>query len=349
MSQSSHYCGAARCFAVMSFALLLPISSQYVQAERATTPPKDRVAVVRKGTSSRTTRKQALAALPVDQLTGAARERVDAVLQSTSMFRALPTVSFQVDPNVYRFFLAHPEVAVSIWRALDISEFELERTGQDRYVANAGDGSTGAIEVLYRDDRQCLLICDGKYKNPFMVRPIKASAVIHLQNRFSRKKDGTEFVEHRIHMFASFPSQTVKAAARIVSPVSNMIVDRNFRDVSLFVHMMSVAMERRPGWIERLASRLNGIMEIRKEQFLRLAAQVFVTARKRDLIQASMPGDISVDRVMDPLRQSAHPTSIPDSRNRSKLDVAKRPTDDVSADPPFRNRVVSNAKPTASK
>ena len=82
-------------------------------------------------------------------------------------------------------------------------------------------------------------------------------------------------------MFVSFPSQTVEMAAKILAPVGNVILDRNFKEVSIFMHMMSLAMERQPGWVERVAKQLEGVLPIRQPQLLKVAARVYIDGQRR--------------------------------------------------------------------
>ncbi|GIT30470.1 MAG: hypothetical protein Ct9H300mP1_25160 [Planctomycetaceae bacterium] len=46
---------------------------------------------------------------------------------------------------------------------------------------------------------------------------------------------------HQAALFLAFPQQSVRNVAKLISPVTNMIADRNFRDISLFLRMMQVA------------------------------------------------------------------------------------------------------------
>ena len=76
----------------------------------------------------------------------------------------------------------------------------------------------------------------------------------------------------------TFPSQTFDTVARIMSPLSNAIIDQNFREVSLFLHMMSTAMERQPGWVENVSSRLEGVWPERRTQLMEVTVDVFADA-----------------------------------------------------------------------
>ena len=243
--------------------------------------------VVEKGTSSSAARKSAAAALPVQRMTAANRARAEAAVASASLFRELPAIEIEVEPAVYDYFVSHPDVAASIWRVMKISKFDMWQTGSDSYEADAGDGAVGLIDALYRGPEQNVVYCEGTFTSPLLTRPIKATALLHLRTQFGRNTLGRTVARSRLSMFVTFPSQTVETAAKLVSPVSNVIVDRNFREVCLFVRMMQLAMERQPGWVEQVAARMDGVLEPRRKELVDLTAEIYVAARKRELAEAT--------------------------------------------------------------
>jgi hypothetical protein len=237
-----------------------------------------RVQVVSEGTSSRAARKTATAALPLNKLTPEGRTKVQQLVSSAAIFRELPTLAFEVDPSVYQYFLMHPDMAVSIWRAMGVSEFKMWQTGPVGYEADTGDGTVGIIDVLHRSSSDSVVICNGVFKSPLLVRPIKANALMHLQTEYHANQEGRKFVQHKLKLFVDFPSTTVETAAKIVTPVTNVIVDRNFQEVSLFLHMMSLGMVKRPDWVMQIAGRLEGVLEPSKMEFVNLTNSVHSAA-----------------------------------------------------------------------
>lgn len=239
--------------------------------------------VVEEGSSASSVRKAAIAGLPLNQLTEPQSKRVNQILNNISYFRRLPTLCFTVEPEVYRFFTAYPDVAVSVWRAMGISKVQMWQTGKNEYEADAGDGSTGVLEVLYRSEQMNLVVCDGIYKSPILKRSIQAKSLVLLQTQFVQEKDGRIRVTHRADLFVSFPSQTMDAVARILSPLTTSLTDSTFTEISLFLKMMSVAMVRRPDWVESVIEKMDGVPELRRGQILKLTAQVYSTAQLREI------------------------------------------------------------------
>lgn len=263
--------------------------------------------IVDPGTSSSAVKKQALAETKLDKLPAAARQKAQAVLQSTSLFRRLPTISFEVDRNVYAYFLKNPNVAVSSWRALGISKFSLAEVRPNVYTADAGDGSTGSIEVLYSSPEDSLIFCEGAFKSPLLAKPIVAKAVMRLRAKFHKEVDGRVIATHFSDIFVELPSQTVETVAKIISPISNAIADRNFKQMTFYAHMMTVAMARQPGWVEAMVDRMTDLKPAQREEFLRLSAASYIASRQREAHQNGQT--LSLEDVLAPLRMSASPTA----------------------------------------
>ena len=261
--------------------------------------PELTVDIVRRGSSSWTALRKAQAALPLNRLNARQRQRADRILRNRSMFRRLPTVSLEAEPDVYRWFTRNPEAAVSIWRVLQISQFELTPHGRDTWTGKANDGSNGTIEVLLRTPTEQLLLCEGEYKNPLLPKPIQARALMYLKTQSEKQRGGVSKITHDLDLFVSFPSQTVETVAKVISPVSNMIADRNFRELSLFVRFMTVAMQRQPGWVEQVSQRIDGVTNRQREELLKLSAGVFVANRLRNL-QAQGIAPTSARQIVAP-------------------------------------------------
>jgi hypothetical protein len=254
--------------------------------------------VVRTGSSSAAIRKQALAELPLDELSPAARAKAQRVLQNMGLFRRLPTLAFDVEPSVYHYLLQHPDVAVSTWRAMDISKFELKQVGPNRYHADAGDGSVGDIEVWRSTPDDTLIYCDGAFKSPLVTKPIVARSIMRLRTRMVNAAGEPPRAECSGEVYVEFPSQAVETIAKVISPISHSIADRNFKQLSLYAHLMSQAMTRQPGWVRQLADRMDADAE-QRAALLQLGEQVHLTAQRR---AGRAPEPMPVDELLKPLK-----------------------------------------------
>ena len=289
-----------------------------------TSPPVEAHVQV-KGTSSDKVKKTAISELQLDRLTPQNRARVQSLLDEVGYFRRLPTTVFAADPDVYQFFIRYPDVAVSIWRVMGISEMKMWQTGPSEYEGDSGDGSTGTIDVVYRSAEENILICDGQYQSPILKKPIKARSLVVLKTSFIKETDGTIYVTHRADMYVAFPSQTVESVAKVLSPLTGTMADRTFTEMSLFLRMMSLAMTRRPNWVDQIAGQLEGVQELRKQQLREVTVRVHNVERKRQglpplISKAAVPAPAMLP---DDLVQSAQPANSNRTVKTTKVITAK--------------------------
>lgn len=274
---------------------LLPDSER--AGKQTTDQPPLTVDILARGSSSRSTLRDALGRLPLAGLTDEQRRRVNDVLENRSMFRRLPMISIDANAEVYNHLTHNPESVVGIWRVLGISKFTMQQTRPTEWYGDAGDGSTGTIDVLSRSTNHHLLLCTGKYKSPLLASPIEAVSVMHLKTQYQKGQDLQPKVVHGLDLFVMFPSHTIDTVARVIAPVSHMIADRNFRELSLFVRFMNVAMERQPGWMEQTIQRIDGIDREQRIELMKLSARVYVSAQNRLAENQSINPDRRVEQT----------------------------------------------------
>lgn len=293
--------------------------------------------IVKSGNSSKAVRKQAIAELPLNQISPEARQKSQALVKKLGMFRRLPTITFECDPQVYQYFLKNPDVAVSSWRAMEISQFQLNEIDPTHYKADAGDGSVGSVELYLQTPSETLIYCDGAFKSPLLPKPIVARSLMRVQTTFAKDRDGRIIGTHSGDVFVEFPSQTVDAIAKVIAPVSYGIADRNFKQMTLYVHLMSHAMAKRPDWIEVIGNKMEGIPEQKRLEFLETGARTYADAHKRQII-ANGGNPFSPDDILSPFRQWSSDgagigsTQLPTKGGNTKL--VQSPASPGSVTPP---------------
>jgi hypothetical protein len=254
---------------------------------------------IENGDSGRRQRLAALEQLPLGQLSPAAQTQARSVLDHLSLYRKLPTVELTTDSRVYDYFINSPDVAVSIWRAMEISNVQLTRSGPAAYQMDTRDGTTGHVEVLLRQPGKCLVLCQGQLQGPGLPRSIQARALMYLQSRTTTAGS----VIHHCDLFVSFPSQTIETIARLTSPVSFRIADRNFEEISLFVSLMSNAMATQPGWVEQIGLKMDGVPAESADILRSVTASVYVDAERQRLSALGQP--VTLEAILPPVTRQA--------------------------------------------
>lgn len=229
--------------------------------------------VLEEGKTSAAAEKAAVAAFPVKSLSSANRVRAEQILNRCTQYRKLPRVQYTIDEPLYRYLLQHPDVAVSTWRAMGISQFQMWQTGPQEYEASATDGSEGIADILYRDQNEIIFICEGSYHNLLLPAPLEAAALIWFRTEFKPHTDGTHIVTQAADVFVHFPSAGVAGVAKILTPVTSSLMDRNLYEVSLYASMMSRAVRDEPEWIVDMSAGLDGVLPQRRTELAAVARQ----------------------------------------------------------------------------
>lgn len=248
------------------------------------------------GTSSRWVRRNAVNQFPVELMAAESQASAREIMDNLSLFRRLPTIELESDRRCYEFFTNHPDVAVSLWRAMKISQVAMTKKTADTFETDTQDGTRGTVKVLLNTPEHYVVTCEGEFKSPAIKAPVKARAMMHLKPVYTHEG----IVTHELDMYVSFPSTAIEAIARLISPVSNRIADRNFEEISLFVEMMSLAMSRQPGWVEQIAMQLEGIQKEDTDKLLKLTAEVYVDAVQKE--RARLGQSTSVSNILPPTK-----------------------------------------------
>ncbi|MFH5805059.1 hypothetical protein [Alienimonas sp. DA493] len=260
------------------------------EAEELEAAARERIVTVQAGTGTARARRRAEAALPLADLTPAARVRAVQVLEDQSLFRTLPVLRFPIHEDGLKYFIQHPDVAVALWRVLGVSQCDMWQTGPNSYEGDAGDGSIGLFDVLLRGEKDQLVLVQGQFKSPVLNDPIQATCLFHLHTETAFDASGEPIAVGRASLFVSFPSRAVGAAAKLISPVTNVVLDRNFEEVCLFAHLIDRSMQTRPVWVEGLATQLEGVLPRRKVELSELSERVYASARYRERLRDRDPG-----------------------------------------------------------
>jgi hypothetical protein len=262
--------------------------------------------ILEKGDSSKAVEKVAAAEFPMRSLSAENRTRAEEVIKRCTQFRRLPKLQYAIDQPIYRYLLQHPDVAVSTWRVMGISSFQMFQTGPLEYEASASDGSEGISDILYRDENQIIFICEGSYRNILLPAPLEASALIWFRTDYKPHADGTHLVTQSTDVFVHFPSAGVAGVAKVLTPVTNNLMDRNLFEVSLYAAIMSRAVRDEPEWVVELSEDLEGVLPQRRTELAAIAKQARpATTQPRSLRY--------IDRsLLEPAQPAASTTADPD-------------------------------------
>lgn len=327
------------CRLVLSLTVFAGVCTETVRAQLTLEALAARVGVriLSEGSSDSTVRDQTVRQIPVSRMTALNSQRVRNQLSHCAQYRRMPSLQYVVDPEMYRYLLNHPDVAVSSWRALGISRFQMWQTGPGEYEAEAGDGSEGIADIVFSDPQQVILFVEGTYNSPLLPRSIDASVLVWLRYKFVRATDGSTLVTQHTDAFVAFPSATMQTVAKIASPVTNVIMDRNALEVSLYARMISKAVQAEPEWVIALADRLDGVLPARPAELKQLAHKRRPAVSRVQSLSAAGSGHLdnseefrvfetSLSRVQEQVSIPSVGPLPPELASKAQADAAARPS-----------------------
>jgi hypothetical protein len=96
-------------------------------------------------------------------------------------------------------------------------------------------------------------------------------------------------------MFVRFPSSSVTAIAKVLTPILHSLMDRNLFEISLYGSMMSRAVRDEPEWVIQVAQQMEGVLPQRKGELIEVARKPRNVRRNGKTGVSSIP---AADRQM---------------------------------------------------
>jgi len=248
--------------------------------------------------TSRQARQEALKAIPFDKLDQAARNKVDSIINNTTIYRRLPMQVIDCDPNMYLFLVRHPEVVVDIWQLMGVTEISLTRTSDVAFNASDGVGTTGTVEFLYGDHQTHLIFSEGSYSGPLTARPIRARCLLVLQTGYIKQPNGRYYVSNRLDAFMDVDNVGLELLARTFQNVFGKTADSNFGETAFFISKLSRTAESNAEGIRQMATKLNTVDAATRAKFVKHAHDVEQRAEKRVTL-SKLPGEVQITRGQD--------------------------------------------------
>jgi hypothetical protein len=232
--------------------------------------------------SSPRSREEAIAVLPLDQMTAETRRKLMAVIERPTMYRRLPQKSVDCDPDLYLFLIRNPEVVVGIWEVMGVSNMVAERTGAYAWRGDDGTGTKCDAELVYGTDDLHIIYSDGFYEGALFKRKLTGRCVLILQSAYVQGAGRRWFVGNRLDMFLQLDNTGADLVARTLSPWVGSVADTNFTESCKFASRISLTAEQHGPNVQKLADKLKHVQQPVKEEFVRVSANTQQRAAIRD-------------------------------------------------------------------
>ena len=224
-------------------------------------------------TTSSAARREAIRSIPIKRVDPKYRNKVQAVLNDTSIYRRLPTMTIDCHPPMFTYMAQNPDTLVQTWRKLGISNVELVRTSDNSFRLADNVGTVGKLVIVEQNcdqhaQNRLVLYAEGQYDGKPFKRPVRAQCVMLLRSGSMKETNGKHYVAARFDTFIHIDRASLELFAKAVHPLVGKTADRNFVDTMQFISSMSQAAETRPATIARLTESLSDVPHQSKSQLI---------------------------------------------------------------------------------
>jgi len=230
--------------------------------------------------TSRESAQEALAKVPWNAISPAAREKLAAIAKNPTIYRRLPMAGGYCNPELFDFFLAYPHAVVGLWRQMGYDDVAMEPIGPNLYSIREKTGTVGRAQILYQDDELTLVYCNGKYQGPVVPRSLDGEMFLVLQTRYTEDPTGRSIVVCRLDAFVDLKNPGADLLARTLSGPLGKLADSNFEQTLAFIDSVSQTAEKQPG---ALSATIAGLSELSPEARRLFAAKTSEVARQAQL------------------------------------------------------------------
>lgn len=242
---------------LLAFQITSPGLLMSQELSKASTTSQDRDAAIR--------------SIPFEQMTQETKDKLWPIVTRPDIYRRLPVVSIDCDPDLYLHMIRHPEVVVNIWHLMGITQVEAERVAPFVFDAADGAGTNSRIELVYGTPNLHVMYGVGEYEGPLLKNRITGKCVMVLRSDYYSGTSGETLVQNRLDVFLSVDQRGIGMIAKTLHPLVGKAADHNFVETARFMGRLSRTAEENGHGVQQLAHQLDAIDSKTRQEFSELA------------------------------------------------------------------------------
>jgi hypothetical protein len=190
--------------------------------------------------------------VPLHQVAPQHREHVRHVLEQPTLTAHGPMEIFACRPEVYRWFLDHPDQAVPLWRRLGARCMDITDQGDGRFGWADTHGSQVHWQTVCDEPRLRIWYAEGSVRPGPLLPLVPARAVVVLRHVEGHGLDGRTLVRHQADMYVQTDSKTAALATRLLGPAAPRLADQCLSQMEMFFSALAWYFDHYPERAGRL-------------------------------------------------------------------------------------------------
>lgn len=255
--------------------------------------------------TSRASRREAVAAIPFNQLAQPLASRVRSIVDKPTIYRRLPIQVIPCHPQLFVYLVRYPEIIVNMWQLMGVTKVEVKRSGPYKFRAKDGAGTVSDVQLVYGTRDLHLFLAEGYYDGPLAPRRVTGRCILMLSAGFSKDASQQDLVSTRLDVFVQLDNAGVEVLAKTLHPFLGRTADSNFHESTRFLSQVSQVCQTNGPGVQRLCPRLTAVDPQVRTEFAELAAQI----RQQNILRSMRRGG---DQSSNSAHLSQRPTTQQD-------------------------------------
>jgi hypothetical protein len=196
------------------------------------------------------------ARVPVEDLPGAVRDKVRAVLDQPTLTGRGPTEVFTCQPAMYFWLLDNPDQAANLWRLLGAKCTDIDRDGDTGFCWRDSQGSKVHWDTVLRNTKQRVWYAEGKVNPGLLLPNADVQAVVVLSHTEGTDAAGKPAIRHQIDLYVKTDSRAVAMAAKLFGASSPRVAEQYIGQLEIFFAGLAWYIDQHPQKAEQMFAEL---------------------------------------------------------------------------------------------
>ncbi len=219
------------------------------------------------GTSGKSFRAEAKSRIPYERIEPKIARKIADVVDGATIYRQLPITTIQSDPDLYLTLLRYPEIIISTWQLMGVTQMTAQRVAPFAIESADGAGTTTRAELVYGDPELNIWYAEGAYDGPMLFRSVTGKCVIVCESRYVMDATGQPSVSSRMNVFLEIDNLAAGLIAKTIHPLVGTTADHNFVETLKFAEKLSQTTDRNGPGVQRMAERLQDVQLDVRQRF----------------------------------------------------------------------------------
>jgi hypothetical protein len=190
--------------------------------------------------------------LPLNEMPAAVRDQVRAVLDHPTLSIRGQPETFNCNPELYRWFLDHPNRVAVAWRRLGAKVADIADRGNGQFGWSDAQGSDIRWNVVHRGPSLHVWHAEGKVRPGALLPLVPVQAVVVLRYTEAHDNDGQPVLRHQVELILHTDSKAMALATRLFGASAPRLAEQYVSQVEMFFSALAWYMGQHPDKAEKL-------------------------------------------------------------------------------------------------